>query len=208
MNEIDLKGCERALVYGTNNKMLSNARVLDTGFSVYLFLDNPNLRPAHISVYVDFYKSTQGILRCWCELVISKNQQVGNAHEVWAAKCKVLSLVKTIQRQKNLRVRVNIPIIYSTEYKPIMKGVIKNISAGGIYLISNEILKNGTKISYEHMLDGRLCGIKAQVVYGRVIPDAGVYRYGYGCSFYNLSEQTANTVRLWCHNHQERKMLD
>lgn len=202
---ISLKDCEKAVVYGTNNKKLSNARVLDTGSSVYLYFDNPNLRPAHVKVYIDFYRST-GVLRCWCDLNIRKNKQIGNKQEVWAADCKILEVIKSIQRHKDYRVRINMPVFYSTEFKSITRGVIKNISAGGIYLNTNEVLKNGTKISYEHMLDGRLCEIKAYVVYGMRVDET--YKYGYGCSFDELSEQTLNTIRSWCHDHQERKMID
>ena len=202
---IRLKDCNRAVVYGTDNKKLSNARVLDTGSSVYLFFDNPNLRQAHVKVYIDFYRST-GIMRCWCDLNIRKNKQIGNNQEVWAADCKILELIQVIQRHKDFRVMINMPVFYSTEFRSITRGVIKNISAGGIYLVTNEILQNGTKIFYEHMLDGRLCEIKAYVVYGVRIE--GSYKYGYGCCFDELSTQTSNTIRLWCHDHQERKMLD
>lgn len=204
MRVISLRNCNRALVYGTDKKPLSEARVLDTGSNVYMFLSNTKLHPALIRVFVDFYKDAQGVIRCWCELKIRKNQQIGNSQEIWLAECNVLEIVKTIQRQKNLRVQINTPIIYATDNKPIARGTIKNISAGGICLNTSEIMKNGTRITYEHILDGILCEVKAQVIYGRV--DTETHKYGYGCNFIDLSDETARTIRLWCHNHQERKL--
>ncbi len=44
MQLINLMDCDKALVYGTNNKRLSDARVLDTGSTIYLFLNNLALR--------------------------------------------------------------------------------------------------------------------------------------------------------------------
>lgn len=201
METVDLKSCERALVYGTDKKPLSSARVLDTGFTVYLFLANRSLRKAKIKVYVDFYSTTQGVIRCICGLNIHRNQQIGNPQEVWAADCKVLKRVSVIQRHKDFRVPVTMPVLFLTGAGVLSKGIIKNISAGGIFIVTNQILKNGDKFSYDMVLNDSQCMVKAQVVYGRQISGS----YGYGCSFCDLPEHVIRTIRYWCHTHQERK---
>lgn len=202
MEAVNLKNCSGALVYGTNNKPLSKARVLDTGSSIYLFFENSNLRQVHVRVYVDFYIPRQGVLRCFCDLHIRKNQQIGNSQEVWAAECKVLEVTAIIQRQKDLRVDINTPVFFTTESSIFTRGVIKNISAGGIFLTTKRVLKNGTKFTYDHVLAGERCEVTAQVVYGRVLPGD----YGYGCSFCGLPTQIEHSIRTWCYEHQERKV--
>lgn len=204
MEAVNLKNCSGALVYGTNHKPLSKARVLDTGSSIYLFFENRNLRQAYVKVYVDFYTPRRGVLRCFCDLHICRNQQIGNSQEIWAAECKVLEVASVIQRQKDLRVDINTPIFYTTESSIFTRGVIKNISAGGVFLITKRVLKNGTKLTYDHVLANERCEVTAQVVYGRVLPGG----YGYGCSFCGLPAQTEHSIRTWCFEHQERRVAE
>lgn len=153
---------------------------------------------------MDFYKETKGIFRCWCELNIRRNQQIGNSGELWLAECNVLRVENITQRRKDLRVQTNMAIFYTVEGNLFARGAVKNISAGGIYLNTSEVMKNGTRFHYEYTLDDRLCENSARVVYGRL--DPGSHKYGYGCIFTELSLETARTIRMWCHKHQKRKI--
>ncbi len=68
---------------------------------------------------------------------------------------------------------------------------------------TSEVMKNGTILTYERVLDNVLCEEMVQIIYGRMVP--GKYRYSYGCRYVGLSDQTARAVRSWCHSHQQRK---
>ena len=77
-----LRDCEGCLVYGTDNKPLSRARVeSDKDETIRLYFSNYKLRSVRFQTFVDFYDMQQGLIRCYCELVIRKNVYENRVNE-------------------------------------------------------------------------------------------------------------------------------
>jgi len=186
------RDCETCLVYGTDNKPLSRARVEnDEKGRVILFFNNYKLRNIRFKTYVDFYDMQQGLMRSWCELVIHKNTRKDMA-EPWMADVKVLKVEDVFQRQKDLRVRVNISTSFSTDRGEYFSGTIKNISAGGIFLVTSKALQPDTKFSFSYRFDGESCKVTAKVLRARGVTAGG---FGYGCQFVRLLPETEARIR-------------
>lgn len=69
-----LTDCDSCLVYGTDKKPLSRARVEEVKENVLrLFFLSPRLRNARLKTIVDFYDRQHGRVRCLCEVILKKN---------------------------------------------------------------------------------------------------------------------------------------
>lgn len=199
MQTINFVNCESCLVYGTNNKPLSDARVIKTHSSLTLILSNPKLREVTVTVPVDFRDYIKGIVRCMCKLHIRKNMQVGNSNEVWAADCVVLKIVEVIQRHKDLRVPVEINALCGAANDTMFRIRMINISAHGMKFATSRVMSNGTVFNLEYTFSGRLCKLKAQVLYGRFINHECVY----GCAFQNMSVEDERAIRQFVFSKEE-----
>ncbi len=186
------RDCETCMVYGTDNKPLSRARVqTDEKDKVTLYFNNYKLRNIRFKTYVDFYDMQQGLMRTWCELVIRKNTNK-DMMEPWMADVKVLEVADVFQRQKDLRVRVNISTSFTTDTGEYFSGSIKNISAGGIFLVTSKALQPDTRFTFSYRFDGELCKVNAKVLRARGATTGG---FGYGCQFVRLLPETEATIR-------------
>ncbi|MCI8517549.1 MAG: PilZ domain-containing protein [Hungatella sp.] len=198
-----LRDCEGCLVYGTDNKPLSRARV-ETGSddSIRLYFSNYKLRSVRFKAFVDFYDMQQGLIRCFCEVVIRKNVQENRLNEPWMADCKVIEISDVYQRQKDLRVRVHIPMEFSTENGEFFVGTIKNISAGGIFLVTSQAIKTGTKFAFTYRFEKDPCRVSAKILRAKGAMSGGI---GYGCQFLNLPPETEANIRRFVFAKQMEK---
>lgn len=188
------RDCETCLVYGTDNKPLSRARVkTDEKDKVTLYFNNPKLRSVRFKTRVDFYDTQQGIMRALCELVIRKNTNKDMA-EPWMADVSVLKVENVFQRQKDLRVRVNINISITTDKNQILSASVRNISAGGLFLVTSKAIDPGTKFTFNYNFGGILCKVNGMVLASRGVTTGG---FGYGCKFVNLLPETEAAIRKY-----------
>ncbi len=187
-----LRDCDTCLVYGTDNKPLSRARVEnDKDETIRLYFRNSKLRSVRFQTYVDFYDIQQGLIRTWCELVIKKNT-LNRFEEPWMADVEVLEITDVFQRQNDLRVRVQLPMEFTADGGQFFTGTIKNISAGGIFLVTSQAIKVGTRFSFSHRFDEELCRVKARVLRAKGSAAGG---FGYGCQFFDMPPETETTIR-------------
>ena len=165
-----LRDCESCLVYGTDNKPLSRARVETGGDEVIrLYFSNYKLRSARFKTYVDFYDVQQGLIRCFCEVVIRRNVQESRLIEPWTADCEVIKVNDVFQRQMDLRVRVQIATEFTLASGEFFVGTIRNISAGGIFLVTSQAIRTGEYFSFTHRFERELCEVKAKILRARGI---------------------------------------
>ena len=197
------RDCESCLVYGTDNKPLSRARV-ETGNdeTVRLYFSNYKLRSVRFQTFVDFYDMQQGLIRCYCELVIRKNAQENRINEPWMADCEILEISDVFQRQKDLRVRVHISTEFTLSSGSFFTGTIRNISAGGIYVVTSQAIKTGEKFFFTHRFEKDLCQVSAKILRVKRAATGG---FGYGCQFVNLSSETEATIRKFVFAKQMEK---
>lgn len=198
-----LRDCEGCMVYGTDNKPLSKARVdLGNEDTIRLFFSNYKLRSVRFRTYVDFYDMQQGLIRCFCELVIRKNVHETRLTEPWMADCEVLEIDNIYQRQKDLRVRVHIPMEFSTDNGEFFSGTIKNISAGGLFLVTSQAIKTGERFSFTYRFDKEPCRVRAKILRAKGAMNGGI---GYGCQFQGLAAETEASIRRFVFAKQMEK---
>lgn len=197
---IKMKSCESCLVYGTDNRPLSRARVeISPDDTIRLFFSNYKLRAVRFKTVVDFYDRQKGLVRTYCELVLRRNPTVTNISEPWIADCDLIDVYEAVQRQKDLRETVRIAINGTTDAGEYFSGTIQNISAGGIFLVTSLPMKVGTKFRFDHVFEGELCEVKAKVLRGK---GASGGDFGYGCQFYGLSNEAETAIRKFVFQRQ------
>ena len=198
-----LRDCDACLVYGTDNKPLARARVeVGKDGQIRLYFSTYRLKSIRYQTYVDFYDTQQGLIRCYCELVIRKNAQANRVNEPWLADCDILDVDSIFQRQKDLRVRVHIVTDFTLESGEHFIGTIRNISAGGIFLVTSQAVKTGEIFRFSHRFDKELCQIRARIIRARGAAAGG---FGYGCQFIDLSSELEATIRKFVFAKQMEK---
>lgn len=200
-----LKNCESCLVYGTDKKPLSRARVVELKENeVRLFFHTSKLRNARVKTIVDFYDGQKGLIRCLCDVTLRKNPGFLNTGEPWMADCTVLKVYEEFQRQKDVRVKVRIPSEFVLEDGSYVTGVIQNISAGGLYLVTNRELKRGQQFIFVYRFKTDLCRVTAKIL--RIQDLQG--GYGYGCRFMDLASNEEADIRNFVYQQQIQRQME
>lgn len=198
-----LKDCDNCLVYGTDNRPLAKARVeLEGEDNIRLYFRYSKLKSIRIKTFIDFYDGQSGIVRCQCELVIKKNTQANRAAEPWAADCSILKVRDTFQRQKDLRVKVDIPTEFISEKGSYFSGTIGNISAGGLFLLTAAPLEKQEHFSFRCRFTGEPFQVEAKVLrVGALVRG----EYSYGCQFVGLSMDAEAAIRKFVYMKQKER---
>ena len=193
VEQYKFQNCKSCLVYGTNNLPLAEGRVISTGNSLILILNNQKLRDANVSTIVEFRDSVKGVIRCICKLHIRRNEQVCNTGEPWAADCTIVRVLETLQRQHDLRVPMNISALCTKEDNRMFRINILNLSAGGMMCTTTVPMSNGTKFKMEYTFGGELCKLTAQILRGRKVN--GLCRYN--CQFIDTPNKYESIIRRY-----------
>lgn len=199
-----LKDCESCLVYGTDNRPLAKARVevLDDD-RILLFFRYSKLRGVRIRTFVDFHDRQQGVVRCYCDLIIQQNSRSFRMEEPWMAQCKIVRLQDTFQRQKDLRVDVEIKTEFTSRSTGYFSGTIQNISAGGIFLLTSHALKKNELFHFNYRFAGEMVSLDAKVVrIGALVKG----EYSYGCKFMGISLEDEAVVRKFVYVKQKERL--
>lgn len=199
-----LKDCENCLVYGTDNRPLAKARVeLYGDESIRLFFRYSKLKSIRVRTFVDFYDSQHGVVRCQCELVIQRNNQSTRIAEPWMADCEILKVQDTFQRQKDLRVKVNIVTEFVSESRKYFTGTIENVSAGGLFLVTAQVLEKNEHFVFWNQFSPDRFQIEA-----KVIRTGGLVKgeYSYGCQFVGLSMDAEAAIRKFVYAKQKERL--
>ncbi len=199
-----LRDCESCLVYGTDNRPLAKARVEVTERNqILLYFRYEKLRSIRIKTYIDFYDGQYGVVRCFCEMVIQKNRQPNRISEPWMADCSIITVQDAFQRQKDLRIKTNIHEEFVSNKGTYFSGTIGNISAGGLFLLTGQVLKRNEHFTFRHRFSGALFQVEARVV--RVGPLVKG-EYSYGCQFVNLNMDAEAAIRKFVFTKQKEKL--
>ncbi len=102
-----------------------------------------------------------------------------------------------LQRRENFRFNCEIEMKF-TELGTIgfgdsNRGVIIDLSAGGVKFLSNIELKKGDNISIEVMLDGNILFLSTQVIYIDDV-DSDEFEYQYRCKFTDLLDTDKDII--------------
>jgi hypothetical protein len=101
------------------------------------------------------------------------------------ADCEILEVIEIVQRQKDLRARMERTVTFISPDHGEFSGVIQNISGGGLYFVTR------TRLNCEEEIEFRYTFIKKEYDLQAVIlreQDLHNGRFGYGCQFLRLSK--------------------
>lgn len=152
----------------------------------------PNLK----SVYkqpVIFYDSVNGLVTCSCNLC--EIRPVTEKSGYYHALCRIESVQDLMDRHEDFRIKLSLAVTinYMDEHgrtKNTM-GLTRNISAGGVYLITAEKLPARDIII--HFIQDVLPISPRAAILREELLDNG--KFGYGCRFMQLSPYTESLLR-------------
>lgn len=201
-----LKDCDNCLVYGSDRKPLVKARVLMLGDNVFqLHFGAYKLKNAKFRTIVDFYDGQQGLVRCQCDLVVKQRQAQLGLDGEWIAEGTIAKVNDVVQRQKDLRVKVHMSLEFVADDGTYTSGIVQNISAGGLYLVTSYRMVPGQYFTFAYTFENEQRRITAKVL--RVKRLAAESSYGYGCKFLELSPDAEADVRKFVYRKQIEKQL-
>ncbi len=200
-----LKDCESCLVYGSDRKPLSRARVTEVKENVLqLYFRSPKLKAVRLKTIVDFYDAQQGLIRTLCDMTLKKNPKVYQAGEPWMADCTLVKVYESFQRQKDIRVKVQIASEFVLSDGKYFSGTVRNISAGGLYMVTDQKMNSGQMFSFTYPFKAEPFRVNVRVL--RVQELMG--GYGYGCKFEELSPGEEADVRNFVYQKQIQRQLE
>ncbi|MCI8550000.1 MAG: PilZ domain-containing protein [Lachnospiraceae bacterium] len=186
-----LKDCSRCMVYTPQGKPLCEASVTHTRDYISLYFDLSSMRDIRMYTTVDFYDDRVGLVRAICELVVRRNPAFPGMPQPWMAECVIKEVKDSLQRQKDIRAKVHIETSFASERHGAFYGVIENISAGGLYVVTRQPLDRNEKISFQYTFRTAMRTFQASVIRGKRMGD----EYGYGCCFVDLNENAEAVIR-------------
>ena len=118
------------------------------------------------------------------------------------ADCDMLEIYEVYQRQKDLRIDVDMRTEFVTEKGWFFRGRIQNISAGGIFLVTPQVLKKNERFSFKGYFGREQYEVEAKVL--RVSGLVGG-EFGYGCQFVGIPADTEAAIRKFVFAEQVKK---
>ncbi|MCI8505816.1 MAG: PilZ domain-containing protein [Lachnospiraceae bacterium] len=186
-----LKDCSRCMVYTPQGKPLGGAEVMHTKDYISLYFEISGLQDVRMRTVVDFYDDRVGMIRAVCGLVIRRNPTFPATPHPWMADCEILEVKDSLQRQQDIRARVDINIGFDSERHGPFYGTIENISAGGFFVKTTMPLDRNERISFQYSFRTAVRTFQAKVIRMQRIKD----EYGYGCCFLDLNENAEAVIR-------------
>lgn len=123
------------------------------------------------------------------------------------ADCEILEVIDIIQRQKDLRARMEKEISFRSlkqgEFNGIIEniniGIVKNISVGGLFLTTKTRLECGELFEFTYCFTKKEHTVKAVVLREQ---DVKKDLYGYGCQFVDLPKAAERDIRQFVYKQQ------
>lgn len=195
-----LKDCSLCTIFDADASFVMKARVKSVEANITLYFDDDiNLGPAAEGVmWINFFDSQLGCIKTLSKIILRKNTDP-KIIEQWAADCEIIKVLETIQRQKELRVRLEKNLEFSTAAHGQFTGIIHNISVGGFMLFTETPLNVHEEISFRHCFLKKVQEVKAIIL--REQPMEKGYHV-YGCRFIRLSNSAEKDIRQFVFRHQ------
>lgn len=199
-----LKSCDACMIYGPEEGVRIPGRVVSVEDKITVFMDDDIISQLPASrLRVDFYDRIVGYIKTFCELIVRKNTDPW-AMETWAADCRILEVLETQQRQKDLRVKLEEELIFTAPFqRKEFHGFIENISVGGIFLVTDEIrLSRDEAVTFKYCFSKREQSLTAVTLREQQLRKE---RFGYGCQFIKMTNSAERDIRQFVYKKQLRQ---
>ena len=197
-----LNNCRICSVYEPENTLLTRVRVKCTGEQITLHFTKPDELTGSDRIRIDFFDGQLGYIKTYCRISIRRNYD-SLILEPWIADCEILEVVETVQRQKDLRARMERDITFTSVKRGDFTGSIQNISVGGLYFITKTKLDLDEEFSFPYTFIKKEHSLRAVVLREQILNNG---RYGYGCQFIKLPNSAERDIRQFVYKQQLSKV--
>ncbi len=197
-----LKECSACTIYGGSDDLRIRARVsLENSIRLY-FEGEEDLGADPLKLNVDFYDNQVGYIKTLCILKVSENVDPW-VLEPWTADCEIIEVIEILQRQKDLRVRLEEEVEFVSIKHGRFKGTIQNISVGGILLSTKMPLALNEQFEFNYCFLKKEQRVRAVTIREQ---NTGKDTYSYGCQFLNLTNAAERDIRQFVFRQQLKKI--
>jgi c-di-GMP-binding flagellar brake protein YcgR len=198
-----LNDCTICSVYGSDDTTIqARVRVKCTGERITLHYKKSDEITESEHVRIDFFDGKIGYIKTYCELYVRRNYDP-LILEPWMADCEILEVIEIVQRQKDLRAKMEREITFTSYERGDFKGIIQNISVGGCYFITKTKLECNEEFEFTYTFIKKEYNLKASVLREQNLNNG---RYGYGCQFLRLPNSAERDIRQYVYKQQLSKV--
>lgn len=149
---------------------------------------------------IRFLDPTMGVVTCRCTLTAPLLTQ---DKRFVAYRCRVLEQLSREQRREDIKIPLTSQVqITIQDSDGSASAMIRNISAGGVYLSSGLPAQKGDKLAFTFREAGAPIPLTAEILRVESRPDLG--GIGYGCRFLHLSPQHEAQLRAYIFQEERR----
>ena len=140
-----LRDCNRGMVHWPEEDRNLPVDVELQGEEIFLYFKGYKFQDSRFVSEIDFYDKQQGMIVTLAEVVMKRNPAFPDSPYPWMGICDVKEVLRVVQRQNDVRVSVamELPFVKEGEGDEEVHffGIIRNLSAGGIFMETREALK-------------------------------------------------------------------
>ena len=197
-----LRDCNRGMVHWPEEDRNLPVDVELQGEEIFLYFKGYKFQDSRFVSEIDFYDKQQGMIVTLAEVVMKRNPAFPDSPYPWMGICDVKEVLRVVQRQNDVRVSVAMELPFVKEIEPDAEdgeseelhffGVIRNLSAGGIFMESSEPLKEDDIVRFRYRFDKEDRELKLVVVWMKAAENGN---FGYGLRFLRMSLGMESEVR-------------
>lgn len=190
----------KASIFNMEHKHLCDVAVEVRSENITLVFPENIREGSWEDVYVVFYDDIKGLLTYKCKLTDYKRRS-----SQLTAKCILGEEQGAVQRRNDLKIRQIIPISIQATNKAGEKinveATIQDISAGGIFFVSDFLFEEGEHFSFLFRRAATPMRLECEVLRRQPYEGKGNFSrdhmMGYGCKFVNLPENREAAIRSY-----------
>lgn len=194
-----LNQCTTCTVYGQEGQDQRKIPVKTAGDQVMLLLKRENELSDSSDVRIDFFDGRIGCVKTNCELLVRRNYD-SSISSPWVADCEIREVIEIIEARRSIRMTMEKEVTFTSRGKEDFRGVIQNISEGGIYFITRTRLKRDDTVLFSYSFIEREFEVEAVVLREEDLRDG---RFGYGCQFLELTVDAQRDIRQYVYLRQQ-----
>ena len=193
-----LRDCKKGMVHWPEGDRNIPVLVEKNGDEILLYFKGYKFQDTRFVSEIDFYDLQKGMIVTFAEVVMRKNPAFPESPYPWIGVCDIREVLRIVQRQNDVRVSVamELPFVKEKEKDDEEElhffGIIRNLSAGGIFMETNVPLKEDDIVRFHYRFDKMDRELKLVVVWIKADENG---RYGYGLRFLRMSLGEESEVR-------------
>ncbi len=191
---------KKASIYNMEHEHICDVAVQARNEDITLIFPEEIMNGSWENVSVVFYDDMKGLITYKCKLKDYKRLSMG-----LTVKCILGEEEGAVQRRNDLKIRQIIPISIQTVdtvgEKISVDATIQDISAGGLFCVSEHIFAEGDRFSFLFRRLSKPMRLECEVLRRQPYEGKGNFSrdrmMGYGCRFVNLTDNMESAIRSY-----------